>query len=109
MNPSALANAFTLAGTLLGVPSLTVLLLYAINEIRNGISPASISSELAANPDAVTTALNLLTATLGHHLIIAATSGLILAGLCWIIGRGFQFRTSSGTVSHPGLTVSIRG
>lgn len=105
----SLANAYALFSALIGVPSLTVLLLYAIQELRatNPTSPVRSISE--TNADAITAAINFLTESFGNYIVLYAVFGLIIAGLLWFFGRALQLRAVRATDPHPCLSVSIRG
>lgn len=116
MNPlsiQSLASVFSLVGTIVGIPSLTVLLLYAINEIRHRLSAAPTSTNFGENPDAILLTLQAVTNTLstlanfiGHvgqflfnGIALVASVGLVLAIALWLTGRGLQTNTNWARVS----------
>lgn len=116
MNPislSSLATAFNIAGTLIGIPSLAVLLLYAINEIRMKLSSAPSASSFGDNPDALLAVLKVMTETIGalsrfagaigqflfNGLAIVAGVGLLLAIALWLTSKGLQANANWARVS----------
>lgn len=116
MNPislSSLATAFNIAGTLIGIPSLAVLLLYAINEIRMKLSSAPSASSFGDNPDALLAVLRVMTETIGalsrfagaigqflfNGLAIVAGVGLLLAIALWLTSKGLQANANWARVS----------
>ncbi len=116
MNPislQSLASVFSFVGTIIGIPSLTVLLLYAINEIRQRLSAAPTSANFGENPDAilltlkaVTNALSALANLVGsvgqflfNGIALVAGIGLVLAIALWLTGRGLQTSTNWARVS----------
>jgi hypothetical protein len=109
----ALASVCTFSGTVVGMPSLSVLLLYAINELRTPLrSGGPTTADVAANPDALLAVLQTLTA-FSHNFVMLATLGFMIACGCWVIGKELNHistfaRNASQPVPHP-LSVSIRG
>ncbi|MGC3956689.1 MAG: hypothetical protein QM813_01610 [Verrucomicrobiota bacterium] len=116
MNPisiQSLASVFSFVGTIIGIPSLTVLLLYAINEIRNHMSTATTSTNFGENPDAILLTLKVVTNTLSglanfignvgqllfNGIAIVAGGCLLLAIALWLTGRGLQTNTNWARVS----------
>lgn len=98
-----------IAGPLFGIPSLTVLVLAAINEIRASLTPGDVT----ANPDALLTTLQTLNA-LNSNFIVLATLGFLLACGCWLLAKALPHhpapaRQANPTVGPAGLTVSLRG
>lgn len=110
---STLAVVFDFTGAITGIPSLTVLLLSAINEIRNSANASPQSADLNAASNSIQASLGIITAH-NHSLIIWATTGFIVACGCWLIARelkviNFHSNNSRRSVSNPHLTASIRG
>jgi hypothetical protein len=109
-----LAHVCTFSGTVIGVPSLSVLLLYAINELRTPIrAVAPPTGDLAANPDALRTALQTLAAW-NYNFVTLATLGFLIACGCWVIGKELSCistfeRNPSQPDPHLCLSMSIRG
>lgn len=109
-----LAHVCTFSGTVIGVSSLSVLLLYAINELRTPIrAVAPPTGDLAANPDALLTALQTLTAWNQNFVTLATLAFLIACG-CWVIGKELSYisafeRNPSQPDPHLCLSLSIRG
>lgn len=116
MNPislSSLAAAFNATATLIGIPSLAVLLLYAINEIRMRLSSAPSATTFGDNPDALLTVLKVMTETVGalgrfagaigqflfNGLAIIAGVGLLLAIALWLTSKGLQANASWARLS----------
>ncbi len=120
MNPvsiQTLASVFSFAGTIIGIPSLTVLLLYAINEIRHRLSVAPTSTNFGDNPDAILLTLKVMTDALGAlanfvgsvgqtlftGVALIAGAGLLLAIALWLTSRGLQVNANWARVSAFGL------
>lgn len=116
MNPiplPSLAAAFNVAGSLIGIPSLAVLLLYAINEIRSHLSAAPTATNFGDNPDALLSVLKAMTETVGalsrftgalgqflfNGLAMIAGVGLLLAIALWLTGKGLQANANWARVS----------
>lgn len=116
MNPSLpqiLAGGFTFSGTMIGVPSLSVLLLHAINEIRGPLHLAPAGIDLDASPDVILALLHSLTVFSQNHAGLALL-GFLLACGCWLLSKELkvsqtQSRQLASAVPHPCLSVSIRG
>lgn len=120
MNPVSiqpLASVFSFASTIIGIPSLAVLLLYAINEIRHRLSAAPTSPNFGENPDALLLTLKAMTNALGtfanfvgsvgqslfNGLALIAGAGLLLAIALWLTSRGLQVNANWARVSAFGL------
>lgn len=106
MNPAALATAVNGAGSLIGIPSLTILLLHAINEIRNHAKLATAPAESGANSDALTMVLRMASDLLGDHLLLILGVAVLFAAACWLLGRELKLISvnspdSRQPVSHP--------
>jgi hypothetical protein len=101
----SLANGFKGAGVLVAFPSIAVLVLYAVHEIRRRFSAGSPgSTSFGENPDAILLMLMTLTESigalarfaggLGHLLLtglaILGGAGLVLGVTLWCTGRGLQ-------------------
>ena len=116
MNPislTSLATTFNVAGTLIGIPSLVVLLLYAINEIRSRLSAAPTATNFGDNPDALLSVLQIMTeavsalsrftGALGQFLFngltLIAGVGLLLAVALWLTSKGLQTNANWARVS----------
>lgn len=116
MNPiplTSLATTFNVAGSLIGIPSLAVLLLYAINEIRSRLSAAPTATNFGDNPDALlyvlkamtetVSALSRFTGALGQFLFnglaLIAGVGLLLAIALWLTSKGLQANANWARVS----------
>lgn len=116
MNPlslTSLATTFNVAGSLLGIPSLAVLLLYAINEIRSRLTAAPPATHLGDNPDALLYVLKALTETVAalsrftgalgqflfNGLALIAGVGLLLAIALWLTSKGLQTNANWARVS----------
>ncbi len=104
-----IADGCALLSAAIGVPSLTVLLLYAINELRASGPMSAAHSTAHLNPDALSSAVSFLIKSFGDNVVLVAVSGLIVAGSLWIFGRTLQFRVSRDAEPHPSLSLSIRG
>lgn len=116
MNPiplSSLATAFHVTGTLIGIPSLAVLLLYAINEIRIRLSSTPSITNFGDHPDALLSVLRVMTETVSalsrfagaigqflfNGLAMAAGVGLLLAIAMWLTSKGLQANENWARVS----------
>lgn len=109
-----LANSFAVTGVVFGLPALAVLLLYAVNAIRNHLNAgASSRSDFGKNPDALLLMLKGMTEAIGAlsraagslgqfllgGLAIIAGVGLVLAIACWFTGRGLHAHAHWARVS----------
>ncbi len=116
MNPiplSSLATAFNVTGTLIGIPSLAVLLLYAINDIRLRLSTKPSATNFGDNPDALLSVLKIMTdavSTLSrlagavgqflfNGLAIVAAVGLLLAIALWLTSKGLHAKENWARIS----------
>jgi len=117
MNPihiQTLATGFAVMGVVIGLPSFMVLLLYAVNVIRNHLKTgASVGSDFGKNPDALLlmvkgmaetiAALSRAFGAMGQFLLgglaIIACVGLFLAVTCWFTGRGLHTHANWARVS----------
>jgi len=117
MNPitiPTLATGFTVTGVVLGLPSIAVLLLCAVNAFRNQLNTgASASSDFGKSPDALLLMLKGMTEAIGAlgrlfgslgqlllgGLAIIAGVGLVLAIGCWFTGRGLHVHAHWARVS----------
>jgi hypothetical protein len=114
MNSAALATTVNGAGSLIGIPSLTILLLHAINEIRTHANLAPAPTDPDTNPDALTVVLQMASNVLGDHLLLILSVSVLFAAACWLLGRELKMIrvnsfNSRQPISHPCLSVSIRG
>jgi hypothetical protein len=117
MNPisiQTLATGFAVTGVVIGLPSFVVLLLYAVNVIRNHLSPgAPAGSDFGKNPDALLLMLKGMTEAIGalgraagalgqilfNSLALIAVFGLMLALALWFTSRGLQVHATWARVS----------
>lgn len=103
MNPvslPALATSFSVAGALLGLPSLSVLVLYAVKVMHDRLAAAPSDLQIGSNPDALmwmlagmVKAFGLLARLLDFVfglLAIGAAFGFVLGLALWLTGRGLQ-------------------
>lgn len=100
----ALANAFEVLGALLGLPSLAVLGLYTLYQIRLRLSVAPTAPQFGPNPDAILSLLRVMTETVGalgrfaeavghfvfSGLAIVAAAALVIAVAFWTTGKGLE-------------------
>jgi hypothetical protein len=106
---NSVAITFKVVSALIGLPSLAVLVLYAINEIRSRLSPVSHSLEVGKNPDAILLMLKLIADSVGllgrlgeflfHALAIIAVFGLMLSLALWFTSRGLQVHANWARIS----------
>ncbi len=117
MNPltiPALATSFSAVGVVLGAPSFTLLVLYAIHAIRLRLAAGESSdTSFGKNPDAILLMLKGITETLGalgriagsvgqllfNGLAIVGAVGLVLAVACWFTGRGLSVNAPWARIS----------
>jgi hypothetical protein len=116
MNPLSvqfLATSFTVGGAVLGVPSIGVLLVWGINEIRKCVTPPPASTDIGPNPDAMLLLIKGIAETMGffnriagavgqfllNGLAAASVIGLILGLAFWFTGRGLTAGATWARVS----------
>jgi hypothetical protein len=124
MNPIAvpmLATVFKVAGAALGLPSLAVLVLYAVHTLKQRLAAAPAETDFGDNPDAVLWVLNGMTQVIGTAANIAgsiaqivfdiaafgAGAGLVLAIACWFTGRGLHADATWARVSASVLLTVV--
>jgi hypothetical protein len=107
MNPvsiTAVAKAFNVASYAAGLPSLAMLLFYAVHTLQQRFATKPPPTDFGANPDALLLMLKAMTrvaeavgglfAALGQFILdmlaIVSGLGLVAAILCWFIGHGLQ-------------------
>jgi hypothetical protein len=114
---NAVAIAFKVVGALIGLPSLAVLVLYAINEIRSRMTAAPGKTNFGDNPDGLLLLLKGMTESIGalarlagslsqflfNSLAVVAVFGLVLALALWFTSRGLQVHATWARVSAFGL------
>ena len=100
----AVANAFYLAAAGLGLPSASLLLLYALYQVQRWLAPASPTTSFPKNPDAILMMLQGMTRVIGgastalsraaqfifEGAAVVSTFALVLAALFFVIGRGLH-------------------
>lgn len=122
MNPlslSSLATTFIAMSVAMGLPSITVLLLYLGNLIRNRLSTPTPTPNFGENPDAILMILQGMTQAVGvlgriagslgqialNFLAILSTFAVVLAVAMWFTGRGLQAQTNWARISAFTLLV----
>lgn len=107
MNPisvALLASVFKFGGAAVGLPSLVVLVLYAIHTVRQRLAAPTPETNFGDNPDGVLLVLKGMSQVIGTAANLAgsiaqivfdmaaaaAGAGLVLAITCWLTGRGLQ-------------------
>ena len=131
MNPvsiTAVAKAFTVASVAAGIPSLAMLLFYAVHSLRQRSAAAPTRTEFGDNPDALLWMLKVTTRVLESVggvlsavaqlvldlLAVASGIGLVAAVLCWFIGQGLMAqaawaRWGAGVMLTLALAVTLLG
>ena len=112
---SALATTFVAMGALLGLPSLTVLVLYAVKTVHDRLSTAPAGLAIGDNPDALLLMLAGLVKAFGllarlvdfvfDVLAVGAAVGLLLGVALWLTGRGLQAHAAWARASGGVLLV----
>lgn len=125
MNPvsvPALATAFVVSGALLGLPSLSVLVLYAVKLLHDRFSAAPSGLQVGSNPDALLLMLASMVKVFGllarlldfmfGVLAIGAALGVVIGLALWFTGRGLHndapwARASAGVLLVLALLPSL--
>jgi hypothetical protein len=118
MNPvslPALATTFVVSGALVGLPSLSVLVLYAVKVLHDRLAAAPSGLPIGPNPDALmwmlagmVKAISLLARLLDFIfgvLAIGAAFGFVLGLALWLTGRGLQGNAPWARISAGVLLV----
>jgi hypothetical protein len=125
MNPisvALLASVFKLGGAAVGLPSMTVLVLYAVHTVKQRFATPTPETNFGDNPDGVLLVLKGMSQVIGttasfigalaqivfDMAAFAAGAGLLVAVACWFTGRGLQADAISARVSASVmLTVGV--
>lgn len=112
---SSLATTFVVSGALLGLPSLAVLLLYAVKTLHDRLTAAPAGLAVGDNPDALLMMLAVMVKAFGllarlvdfvfDLLAVGAAVGLVLGVALWLTGRGLLAQAAWARVSGGVLLV----
>ena len=124
MNPisiSLLSTIFTTAGALVGIPSITFLVFYAVCQATKLTAGAGASTSFGSNPDAVLLILKWTSAAIGaigslvssaaqllfNVLAVVSLAGLALGIMCWFTGYGLRADAAWARVSACVILVPL--